>query len=168
MALQDPSEIQPIAIAVLNRLSQSPTWNHALSESTHGASPTLVQHLDRDDQFYYLVTVTKKQGITARLAISGDATELLEVEGIQEEGTALPAYVDPIAVLDDAARQRSAPNSAVFRPMMIGRHPVLVWKPCQQSTTRFLPFWLVTIRDRLLYIRVDGTVFTQLTTSGHG
>ena len=64
MALRDPSEIQPIAIAVLGRLSQSPTWNYALSESTHGESPTLVQHLDRDDEFYYLVTVTKRRGIT--------------------------------------------------------------------------------------------------------
>ena len=63
--------------------------------------------LVRDDGVYDRVTVTKKQGITARLAISGDATELLEVDGIQEEGTALPTYVDPIAVLDDAARQRS-------------------------------------------------------------
>ncbi len=166
--LRDAREIQPIALAVMSRLSRSSTWNHALSESTHDASPTLVQQLDRDDEFYYVVTVTKKQGITARLAISGDATELLEIEGIQEDGTALPPYVDPIAILDAAARRRSAPNSAIFRPALIGRHPVLVWKSCQQSTTRFLPFWLVTIRDRLLYIRVDGTVFTKLTTTGHG
>ena len=153
---------------MLDRLKQSPTWTNALVDSTYGAPPTLVQHLDQDDEFYYVVTVTKKQGITARLAISGDATELLEVEGIQEAGAALPAYVDPIAVLDSAAHRRPAPGSSVFRPAMIGRHPVLVWKPCQQSTTRFLPFWLLTVRDRLLYMRVDGTVFTKLTTTGHG
>jgi hypothetical protein len=168
MTLREPSEIQPMTDAVMRRLSRSSTWNYALSASTHDGSPTLVQHLDQDDEFYYLVTITKKQGITARLAISGDGTELLEVEGIQEDGTALPPYVDPIAILDAAARRRSAPNSAIFRPALIGRHPVLVWKSCQQSTTRFLPFWLVTIRDRLLYIRVDGTVFTKLTTTGHG
>jgi hypothetical protein len=168
MALQPPANVEALAVAVLNRLRQSPNWSNALSESMHSATPTLVQHLDRDDEFYYLVAVTKTQGITARLAISEDATELLEAECIWEPGTSLPSYVDPLAVLDYAAHQQPAPGFAVFRPEMVGRHPVLVWKPCQQSTSRFLPFWLVTVRDRLLYIRVDGAVFTQLTTTPHG
>ena len=161
-------DINAIAAAVVARLKQSPFWDNALGDSERHAIPMLVQRLDHDDDIYQIVTLSKSQGITARIAIAGDDGRLLEVEGVQQAGASLPAYVDPLDVLQRAAKAHPAPGSAVFRPEMVGRHPVLVWKPCSESTSRFLPFWLVTIRDRLLYIRVDGAVFTHLTTTGHG
>jgi hypothetical protein len=103
--------------------------------------------------------------VTARLALDGETARLLEAEGIEDPGDTLSDYVDPMVVL----RQRmptDAGSQSHLEP--IGSHPVLVWRPCRQSTSLLLPFWLRTIRDKVIYVRVDGAVFTQLTTQGRG
>ena len=46
----------------------------------------------------------------------------------------------------------------------IGEHPVLVWKPCVQSRSPFLPFYQFTVGDSFVYYRVDGERFDALTT----
>ena len=45
--------------------------------------------------------------------------------------------------------------------------PVLVWKPCRESWSPHLPFYQIVVGPHVLYVRLDGQVFTQL-TSGRG
>jgi hypothetical protein len=42
--------------------------------------------------------------------------------------------------------------------------PVLVWKPCRESWSPHLPFYQIVVGPHVLYLRLDGQVFTQLTT----
>jgi hypothetical protein len=46
--------------------------------------------------------------------------------------------------------------------------PVVVWRPCRESTSRFLPFWRYQIDGRPVYVRADGIAFDELTTTGRG
>lgn len=41
--------------------------------------------------------------------------------------------------------------------------PILVWKPCVQSYSRFLPFYKVKMGSRTVYVRIDGEVYARLT-----
>jgi hypothetical protein len=43
-------------------------------------------------------------------------------------------------------------------------YPALVWRPCRESLTPYVPFHLVTVGDYRLYVRIDGNVFTKLHT----
>src|SRR5476649_751654 len=108
MELRPATEIIQVAAAVLRRLNESPFWTQALGETSQEAIPRLVQRLDHEDAFYYLVTVNKTQGATARLAIDGRTGSLLEVEGVEEAGASLPAFVDPIVVLRQRAQRHSS------------------------------------------------------------
>jgi hypothetical protein len=40
---------------------------------------------------------------------------------------------------------------------------ILVWKPCVQSYSRFLPFYRVKWGTRTSYVRIDGEPFSSLT-----
>ena len=42
--------------------------------------------------------------------------------------------------------------------------PLLVWKPCRESWSPHLPFWHIAVGGISLYVRIDGKVFTHLTT----
>jgi hypothetical protein len=50
------------------------------------------------------------------------------------------------------------------RDGLVGEHPVLVWKPCLQSRSPFLPFYQLSVGDSFVYYRVDGERFSKLTT----
>ena len=43
-----------------------------------------------------------------------------------------------------------------FRREHVGLHPVLVWKPCRQSPSPFLPFYQFSVGGSFEYLRVDG------------
>ena len=47
-------------------------------------------------------------------------------------------------------------------------YPTLVWRPCMESLSPFYPFRMVTVGAHRLYVRIDGAVFTSLTTGQHG
>jgi hypothetical protein len=164
---QPEALIRRMAISIVKRLEQSEFWAHALA-ATVSLQPeaTPVQRLDRKDELYYIVRVAHQRGTTARLALSESTGHLLEAEGIAKPGEVLWPYCDPMAVM--AARHRATDSPSAMRTALIGRHPTLVWRPCRESTSRLLPFWLLTVRDSLVYVRVDGQVFTRLTTSGRG
>ena len=42
-------------------------------------------------------------------------------------------------------------------------YPALVWKPCRESLKPYLPFHVVKIERRRVYIRIDKKVFARLT-----
>ena len=48
-----------------------------------------------------------------------------------------------------------APGSAKILPHM-------VWKPCQESLSPFVPFYSLQVGNRTIYARVDGKIFTKL------
>jgi len=91
------------------------------------------------------VEIVRDTEVTARFALDDDGM-LLEAEGIKETGTRLsPWIVAPVTESGEAAP--------------------LVWKPCDQSASRLQPFFEVHRHADVVFVRVDGVTFTQLTVA---
>ena len=126
----------------------------------------LVQRLDDPDLYYYIVTFQASAKETARVVVDAFNGTLRQASGIEREGDSLKPYIPAPAAL---ARLHSyaevAPDALRFRVRTgtVGQHPVLVWKPCKQSTSPFLPFYQLSIGDSFVYYRVDGEEFDALT-----
>ena len=146
-------------------LESSARWRTPLAGKGLG-DPLLVQRLDRYDEYYYIVPFKSGAADTARLVIDADSGRFTEASAIENEGESLPPYIPALKGLEArygrALDLRSVRNR-VLRPGTIGQHPVLAWRPCKQSTSPLLPFYLVSIGDRIVYWRVDGQVFDELT-----
>jgi len=156
------SSAQSAAAALLHA---SARWRAAL-EAKEPDTPLLVQRLDRYDEYYYIVPFKRAAAETARLMIDAASGRFMEASAIDNEGESLPPYHPPLAGLDGQygrALDLKSVRNRVLRPGTIGQHPVLAWRPCKESTSPLLPFYLVTIGDRIVYWRVDGKAFDELT-----
>ena len=131
------------------------------------ADALLVQRLDDRDRYYYICSFTNDKGETARVIVDAHDGTFEEVSGIQEHGHLLPPFVSSTAGLEriqaEAAKTADALRYHV-RPGTVGTHPVLVWKPCGESSSPFLPFYEYSVGDSFVYYRVDGRRFDVLTS----
>ena len=137
-------------------------------QSAEPKSPTLVQRIDRKDAYYFIVPFTIGSRETARFIIDGFGGKLMEISGVTDSEKSLLRYLSPQEALDRMLRARVANKKMKwqfeFRRELVGLHPVLVWKPCRQSASPFLPFHQFSVGDSLVYLRVDGQLFSELKT----
>jgi hypothetical protein len=54
------------------------------------------------------------------------------------------------------------------RPEAVFVYPTLVWEPCLESLSPYYPFRMVILGAFRLFVRVDGRVYTHLTTDIRG
>ena len=104
---------------------------------------------------------------TARFIIDGFDGSLTEASGVAESDKSLTRYVSPQDALDRVFAVRTMSKMKwefEFRREHVGLHPVLVWKPCRQSVSPFLPFYQFSVGSSLVYLRVDGELFNELKT----
>jgi hypothetical protein len=135
--------------------------------SAEPTSPALVQRIDRKDAYYFIVTFNIASRETARFIIDGFRGKLTEACGVTESGKALTRYLSSQEALDRMFTARAASRRKwefEFRRELVGLHPVLVWKPCRQSASPFLPFYQFSVGGSLEYLRVDGELFSALKT----
>ena len=128
---------------------------------------TLVQRIDRKDSYYFVVTFNIAGRETARFIIDAYSGKLTEASGVTESTKSLQRYVSSQDALDRLITARAASKikwEFEFRRECIGLHPVLVWKPCRQSPSPFLPFYQFSVGGSLVYLRVDGELFSALKT----
>ena len=137
-------------------------------QSAVAKPPTLVQRIDKKDEYYFIVSFAIGSRETARFMIDAFVGKLKQASGVVAEDASLRRYVS-----SDEARERmiaARASSKVkkwefeFRKEYMGQHPVLVWKPCRQSSSPFLPFHQFSVGGSLIYLRVDGQLFQSLTT----
>ena len=105
------------------------------------------------------------------MGIGGHPARLLRVSGIGSDDAEIPPCVVPAAAL--AHREGlpfglGAARHRIVRAGTIGVHPLLVWKPCAQSRSPLLPFYLLTVGDVVYYLRADGKLFHELTKGQPG
>ena len=86
MKLLLPGDISTFADSVVVTLRNSQIWVDALVGAKLDPDPAPVQRLDDDDDIYYIVTLTKSQGITARIAIAGNVSRLWKSKGFRIRG----------------------------------------------------------------------------------
>lgn len=165
MTMLDPTVILVHANAEAARLSAVPSWTPAFSESSPDA-PLLVQRLDKPDQYFYIVSFHAGDRVTARLRINAQSGAYAEGIGIGKSGDALTPYKTRQAayrqvtarVAEDAKkRKKKGPLPA------IAIQPFYGWKPCAQSFSPLLPFYVITVGTATRYVRVDGKIYDALT-----
>jgi hypothetical protein len=143
----------------------------AVSKSAVAVNPLLVQRLDRSDSFYYIIPYQDKNapGVVSKVIsvnASGGAYYESAVRRLNTKEGVFSA-ISREAALKIGMSQTNF-NPQMTRKEAIGIHPNLVWKPCRESFSPFVPFYLLTIGEHLLYVRVDGVAFTELHTHDQG
>jgi hypothetical protein len=153
----------------LRRMLERPKrWGRALADAVQDRSePLLVERLDRHDTYLYVVTYHTGLRATARILIDARTGRFSQAAGANQERGALAPFVDPedaIERLRSRGPELRRIGTRLLRRETIGRHPVLVWKPCRESTSPSMPFYQFSVGDRFVYLRADGVWFDQLTT----
>lgn len=162
------------ATRVADELRQNPLWEIALKGTKPALPVTLVHQLHFADSFYYVVPCVGGHRLGARVLIDGLSGELVEIGAVNNDTRSLPRWIteaDSIEVVlaNSRARYPESPAApAWLRREAITVRPVMAWKPCQESSSRFLPFYAIIAGDRLVYVRVDAKFYTQLTPSHKG
>lgn len=139
-------------------------WSKALNDSRPSPG-RLVHRLDQDDKFYSLVSYRSARGTTVVASVDARA-------GVyQRAGLLFKPREDPIRVSAEEAMRIIAgqriklPDGSglLVRKGALAMYPHLVWRPCRESLSPFSPFYMFTVGNRRLYVRVDGAVFSSLT-----
>lgn len=134
--------------------------------------PVLVRRLDRPGDFYYLAPwevdgrITGTVDLDARFGVLKSARILDHpaenwLSAASERGLRqrISRLIDErrFDLADEQGRVRVFPGTYCIPP-------VLVWKPCRQSWSPHLPFFHIALGGTSLYVRIDGKVYTHLTT----
>jgi hypothetical protein len=152
------------SLAVRELVKSMKRWEAAFDGAT-ASTPLLVRRLDATDAYFYVVPFQSAGKITGRALVDARTGQFMEAGGIMEAGQGLSPYVDPTETLrryNAAALGALSHLKLFFRPETASVGEVLVWKPCDESLTPYLPFYTITVGDQVVYLRVDGQVFTKL------
>lgn len=150
-----------------------PVWSRVFG-GVQAGQPHLVQRLDREDSYYWIIPAVDAQGL-ARGLVNVDARF-----GNYQQATVVPGNCQPMfrfSTKDELLKLLLASPIEIddfggrltLRPEATSVASTLVWRPCRQSLSPFYPFAMVIAGAHHLYVRVsDGAVFTQLTNERGG
>ena len=124
-------------------------------------NPKLVRHLANKNDFYYIVPlVGKDKKIRSLVSIH-------RKDGRYRQGSFAKDLKNPI-VFNLFAKEKIinlvAKQLDVKKGKIIVNTDYLVWMPCTESFSPDIPFHEVTVGSYKAYVRIDGKVFTKLTT----
>jgi hypothetical protein len=154
-----PFDLARRADEVVAHLRQFEVWAPSMTGAVVDRQSEEIEDLNPvpgDPASYHIFTVRRGNRITARLLLDPRDAKVMEVRGVNQAAAELTRFVDPVAAI-----QRH------FLPLPVPVMPVgpwrMVWTYSAESTSRFRPFWKVTINHQTLFVRVDGSIFTTLT-----
>jgi hypothetical protein len=174
VSIIDPTIILSRARVESARLGALPKWAPAFAGASPGA-PILVSRLDKPDQYYYLVSFSIGTRVTSRLRLNAQTGAYAEGIGIDKSGDGLTPYLSPgeahsrlvrAITVETNKRQNRKNTKAKKKPAdskILVAEPFPAWRPCAQSFTAFLPFYLIHDGSSLHYVRFDGQVYGALT-----
>jgi hypothetical protein len=171
VSIIDPTAILLRARTESARLGVQPKWAPAFAGASAG-TPILVSRLDKPDQYYYLVSFSIGARATARLRMNAQTGAFAEGIGIDKSGDALTPYITAGQAFSRVARvsavegdkdkkkkkKKPSPSETVLTV-----EPFPGWRPCAQSFSAFLPFYLIKDGTSLRYVRFDGMLYDALT-----
>ncbi len=140
-------------------------------QNVSSGDPMLVQRLDKFNGHYHIVPVLGRGGKDdVRCLASVDARFGNFREAVFAGEAAKPLSFKPLTAAQIKARLsklkrielKGEKRILMLHPEAMCIYPALVWKPCKQSMSPFLPFHMVIIGNHQLYVRVDGKIFTTL------
>lgn len=165
------------AARILNQLRKHPLWAPALSSAQPAENALLVRRLDLADSYYYVVACASEGRVTARVLIDALSATLVEIGAVSVSARSLRKWITPAEVVTTVlantgaiceARPRVIPGPFIVRREAITVPSVLSWQPCDESRSRFLPFYAVALGDEIVYVRVDAKFFPTLNSNRSG
>jgi hypothetical protein len=171
--LLDPALAADLSLRGVERagLVEREIWRNALSGTRAGA-PILVQRLDRADSFYWIIPQLRDGIPTAVVNVDARFGTYQQARVLPEpRATALLLHGHDevhVAVHERLHELPGELGQLHIRPGLACITDHWVWRPCRESLSPYYPFKLVTYGAHRLYVRSDGRVFTQLTTTGRG
>lgn len=161
-------EVFQLAMETIKKreLPEDKPWVQSLKD-VRPANAVLVQRLDRIDEYYYFVPlVSRRRAATAALIFDarfGDFQQAI-------------SFPKPERSIINVPTNRAILKKVVDKSFMLEKYrgylPVRkeaatvlstwVWKPCLESLSPFWPFKMVVSGAHILYVRIDGQVFTTL------
>lgn len=167
--LIDAKQVAELAVEGLKEygLFDSRPAAEALRAGAFG-EPLLVQRLDRPGDFYYIAPWQGDEGILGVADVDARFGFFKSLRVLERPATdwltgrtrrTLTRLIDGkvFDLADERGRFRIFPRTYCVAP-------TLVWKPCRESWSPHLPFYQVTAGPNRLYVRIDGQLFTHLTT----
>ena len=161
----------------LRGLDESGVRNHKtikkIIAKVTAADPLLVHRLDRSNEFYYIVPMQGANKKTVSL-VNVDArfgNYMQSAFAVNEKSNISFKHLSREAILKLLGRRISVQDEKRvinIYPEAICIYPTLVWMPCRESLSPYIPFYLVTVGSHRIYVRIDGQVFTHLHTDGIG
>jgi hypothetical protein len=156
-------------------------WKPLLFPALLPRQPLLVQRLD-EDSFYYLVPLGPADlNAPATVVVRVDAYsgDYLETNALAKGTQEFQSWGTMAANLETETATRRHIEGRRFtlpegrgrvlaRPETVGVNPSFVWRPCLESLSPSMPFRVITIADRLYYLRLDGELFESLHDAGPG
>lgn len=127
--------------------------------------PLVVERLDQAGVFYALVPVACDGQVRALLVQDAHDGTLLGHHPLPTPRRQL--FPSLARVLAGALPSLQGPLSEALTGDA-AQAAALVWKPCPQSWSPTLPFWHIHTPQGPLYLRVDGRVFSALTSERSG
>lgn len=162
----------------LAELAERGLKEYGLEESEIGArvfragrmgEPVLVARLDRPGDYYYLAPWESNGEVRGSVEIDA-RFGFFKSFRTQREGSHRWLHgresMGQVREIVDG-RRFELPDEKGRLTVFPGTYcisPALVWKPCRESWSPHLPFHHIVIGGHSLYVRIDGRVFTQLTT----
>lgn len=139
-------------------------------EDAKPGKPQQVLRLDKPNTYYYLVPWENKEGVAALTQIDARFGIFHSLQ-LREKPTRKEfLHKDDILkrVMHNRFELPEQKGRLILYPEVACLSPTLVWQPCQESFSPHLPFYQFTVGEHTIYVRVDGEVFTKLTTTGRG
>lgn len=172
-----PGKAVQSARRIVNQLRTHPLWAPALGSAQPAEDALLVRRLDLADSYYYVVACASEGRVTARVLIDALSAALVEIGAVSVTARSLRKWILPTEVVTVVlantgaiyeARVRTPDAPLIMRREAITVPSVLSWKPCDESRSRFLPFYAVALGDQIVYVRVDAKFFPSLNTNVSG
>jgi hypothetical protein len=138
------------------QLADQPDIEIAISEGNPG-EPVHVARLDQSGQGYYLVPWQQAGGITAIVVIDAQTGEWTSM--------ATPAIPQHSLVISKEELGRSIAAQSSLR---VTAEPTLVWQPCRETASPFLPLYMVPTDGGPIFVGMNGVLHRQLTPFSKG
>jgi hypothetical protein len=143
-----------------------------LEGSRPGKEIRLVHRLDRVNSLYYIVPVVKENNeICALTCVDALFGYFMQATFASEEVPIAYKFLsrdEILQILGSRLEYKCEDKLLIIHPEIVSIYPSLVWRPCKESLSPEIPFYMVIIQNERIYVRLDGEVFTSLTTDGRG
>jgi hypothetical protein len=144
-------------------------WTETL-RNAKPAHPLLVHRLDRQDDHYYIVPMAPDdRGATAAMIFDarfGEFHQAVSLPGPEPRLVHVPTNEQIHSQIADKSYELDRNRGYVqMRGDLINILNHWFWKPCLESLSPFWPFKMAFSGSNLVYLRIDGQVFTDLHTN---